>query len=314
MNIYELYCLVKDLVKNKHRSIQFQDEGINLGTPGTVDKVNFVGENVTATRLGNTIKVEITGSTSNIPRPLIGIDSENSKLIISFPDTGFDFTKDNPELFLFRYKNVKHSKHGDKRRKKKAGFVHPSTHDASTKWAGWKFFNGHHFYKGNNGISDTVIEGRITEWPIPSTILPYQNIEIAFNIPMFWNKRNIGTTVVSPSVEFDIDPFANNFTTDTHAIGDEDSRFVAQIGSSHQRTKDGIGNNYPNIVRYALAVAVDNPLATKTNGLCPKIFGPLSEEFFTVANSRSAPEKLILTKLYTGNHTHVRTSVNNSPM
>jgi len=41
--------------------IQFQDEGVNLGTDGTVDTENFVGAGVLATRVGNTVTVTIPG-------------------------------------------------------------------------------------------------------------------------------------------------------------------------------------------------------------------------------------------------------------
>lgn len=39
--------------------IQFQDEGVNLGTAGTVDEVDFTGAGVTATRVGNKVTVDI---------------------------------------------------------------------------------------------------------------------------------------------------------------------------------------------------------------------------------------------------------------
>lgn len=40
--------------------IQFQDEGVDLGTPGTVDTVDFVGPNVIATRVGNVVTVTVS--------------------------------------------------------------------------------------------------------------------------------------------------------------------------------------------------------------------------------------------------------------
>lgn len=43
--------------------IQFQDEGVNLGSAGTVDTINFVGAGVTATRTGDTVEVNIPGAT-----------------------------------------------------------------------------------------------------------------------------------------------------------------------------------------------------------------------------------------------------------
>lgn len=41
-------------------SIQFQDEGVNLGAQGTADTVDFVGAGVAASRVGNKITVNIT--------------------------------------------------------------------------------------------------------------------------------------------------------------------------------------------------------------------------------------------------------------
>lgn len=46
---------------NAQGPLQFQDEGINLGTAGTADTVNFIGSGVVATRVGNTINVTISG-------------------------------------------------------------------------------------------------------------------------------------------------------------------------------------------------------------------------------------------------------------
>lgn len=42
-------------------AVQFQDEGTNLGTSGTVDVVNFTGTAVTASRTGNALTVNVTG-------------------------------------------------------------------------------------------------------------------------------------------------------------------------------------------------------------------------------------------------------------
>lgn len=41
--------------------IQFQDGGVDLGTSGTVQFLNFTGAGVTASRVGNTVSVAITG-------------------------------------------------------------------------------------------------------------------------------------------------------------------------------------------------------------------------------------------------------------
>lgn len=46
-------------------SIQFQDEGDNLGTAGTVEELDFVGDGVDVTRVGNHVTVAITGGSAN---------------------------------------------------------------------------------------------------------------------------------------------------------------------------------------------------------------------------------------------------------
>jgi hypothetical protein len=48
-------------------SIQFQDEGGNLGATGTADTVNFVGAGVTASRAANTVTVTIAGGGGTVP-------------------------------------------------------------------------------------------------------------------------------------------------------------------------------------------------------------------------------------------------------
>lgn len=46
----------------KNDSIQFKDEGANLGAPGTVDSLDFVGAGVSASRVGNAVTIAISGS------------------------------------------------------------------------------------------------------------------------------------------------------------------------------------------------------------------------------------------------------------
>lgn len=78
-------------------SIQFQDEGSNLGATGTVDTVNFVGTGVTASRVGNTVTATITsgGGSGDVVGPASSVDSEvvlfnstTGKLIKSATQTG----------------------------------------------------------------------------------------------------------------------------------------------------------------------------------------------------------------------------------
>jgi len=45
-------------------NIQFQDEGSNLGTTGTVDTVNITGTGATASRVGNTVTINVPGGGS----------------------------------------------------------------------------------------------------------------------------------------------------------------------------------------------------------------------------------------------------------
>lgn len=49
----------------KQNNIQFQDEGVNLGTSGDVDTVNIVGTNVTTSRVGNIVEINISGSSGS---------------------------------------------------------------------------------------------------------------------------------------------------------------------------------------------------------------------------------------------------------
>lgn len=54
-------------------SVQFQDEGSNLGTSGTATVVNFVGAGVTATRVSNTVTVTVAGGGGTAGRHSIPI-------------------------------------------------------------------------------------------------------------------------------------------------------------------------------------------------------------------------------------------------
>lgn len=58
-------------------SIQFQDEGSNLGAAGTVDTVDFVGAGVTAARASNTVTVTVPGGAVNLV-PLYGSGSDGA--------------------------------------------------------------------------------------------------------------------------------------------------------------------------------------------------------------------------------------------
>lgn len=55
------YCVPTSTIEvaTANANIQFQDEGVALGTSGTVDTIDFVGAGVTATRVGNVVTVTI---------------------------------------------------------------------------------------------------------------------------------------------------------------------------------------------------------------------------------------------------------------
>lgn len=71
------------LVADHQTEIQFQNEGSNLGTPGTVDTVDFVGSGVNASRVGD--KVTVTVSSSGVP--LFETESDNT-LIVFYRTSG----------------------------------------------------------------------------------------------------------------------------------------------------------------------------------------------------------------------------------
>lgn len=73
--------------------IQFQDEGSNLGTEGTVEELDFVGSGVTATRAGNKVTVTINGDSD--AQPAIQFQDEGSDLGTPGQVEIIDFVGDN---------------------------------------------------------------------------------------------------------------------------------------------------------------------------------------------------------------------------
>lgn len=55
------YCVATSTIEvaTAQARIQFRDEGVDLWTNGTVEKIDFVGAGVTATRVGNVVTVTI---------------------------------------------------------------------------------------------------------------------------------------------------------------------------------------------------------------------------------------------------------------
>ena len=75
--------ILDGLSADHQTEVQFQDEGSNLGTAGTVDTVDFVGSGVNAARVGN--KVTVTVSSSGVP--LLETESDNT-LIVFYRTSG----------------------------------------------------------------------------------------------------------------------------------------------------------------------------------------------------------------------------------
>lgn len=53
------------VVQRSQNKIQFQDEGVNVGTAGTVSTINFEGAAVTVSRVGNVVTITITGGSGS---------------------------------------------------------------------------------------------------------------------------------------------------------------------------------------------------------------------------------------------------------
>lgn len=230
------------------------------------------GEN-TATRVGSNL-VDVIDSFglggASLPQPIVSYDNINDKLEVHFADTGFDFTQHNPEIFLFRYRNIRRKKGltVPATKKKFPKYVHPITVNANTKWAGWKFFAGTQKDRDGNPVNT-----RITEWTVPSTIKPYERFELTgFNKYMYWNIID-GGVITSQ----DVNIFAvDSFTTKNRVDGTKKCNLS---GSRRQLSETDL---FPKTTNYAFALAIDNPLANQTNDLCPKIFGPFSDPLFAI--------------------------------
>ncbi len=240
-----------------------------LAAYATAEQVNTAITAVSSSAALAAATQDLTGKVATIPTPMIGVNGRSNVINIQFTDLGFDFAKNNAELFLFRYRNAKRKKIIDRnnqsngtKKKIPAKWVHPTTADASTKWNGWKFFNGEQSLYNPQTFSTEGIPGRVTEYSIPANLLPYQRFNIEFNRYMFWRKTSVAGTTFDANFISEANP-----TTTTDVL----DMYVGMGGSS-----TGM------IGKFALAVAMDNPLATKQNGLCPKIFGTLSEPFYSV--------------------------------
>lgn len=193
-----------------------------------------------------------------IPRPQLEV--VGGDLAAYFLPTAFNFSQGNAELFLFRWKNQRRKKStADNPHRRKGGWVHPANFDWETKWAGWGFFSGRN------------AEARITEYAIPGDVKNFQRFMVPFNKYMFWKDGSkIDVNVVEGIMLADFDKSNNSVPNQP-----------IQTGVGRRRYNEEGGRKMAKVQKFALAVAVDNPVASKTNGVCPKLFGPLSEPFFT---------------------------------
>jgi hypothetical protein len=81
---------LNELDGEKQTNIQFQEEGSNLGASGNVNTINFTGANVTASRVGNVVTVDVTGGSGGGVTNLSYSSASSSGKINS--DTGEDAT------------------------------------------------------------------------------------------------------------------------------------------------------------------------------------------------------------------------------
>lgn len=232
----------------------------------------------TALRVGGTLLDMVDSQFQTIlPQPHAEFYQATNEMKVYFMDSGFDFSKAaNPEIFLFRYKG--RQRKGSSVtviRKIKAGWKHPATVDSAIKWQGWKFFNGEQSLYGG-AITNT----RITEWAVPSTIKPYDRVTLTgFNKYMFMSEIDTtGPTLLS----FDSNVLGDYNLNDK--INTLNSDYVFKLSGTAKRIKTPSAKGFQKVVTYCFALAVDNPNATKLNGLCPKIFSAFSNPMHIIWN------------------------------
>lgn len=77
--------LLETSLETKQISIQFQNEGVALGTSGTVTEMDFVGVGVTATRVLNKVTVEVLGAGTPVTETFENLASGNTVVLTSTP-------------------------------------------------------------------------------------------------------------------------------------------------------------------------------------------------------------------------------------
>lgn len=74
-------------------AIQFQDEGLNLGTRGTVDVINFIGSGVSAVRTGDSVAITVTSGGGS--GDVVGPASATGDNIVLFDGATGELIKDS---------------------------------------------------------------------------------------------------------------------------------------------------------------------------------------------------------------------------
>jgi len=133
--------------------------------------------------------------------------------------------------------------------------------------------NGYgHLESSHDFTGGTDFEYPIRKW------MPYVNAFIPLNVNIF--------TFNAQTDQFDS---GFNSIDRTAWYGDAGLHLTGFRSRNNQRTSQftngelqfvGKINKKPQVQKFKFVIAIDNPLATKTNGLPPKIFGPASDEFF----------------------------------
>lgn len=279
-----------------------------------------IGAN-TAVRIGDML-LDIVDSKANnggaIAAPIVtfGTSVNNGSINIQFADTSFLAEAVNPEIFLFRWRKNRKAKYNNKlgdilRRTKYARFVHPTDKNAGTRWQGWRWFNGNQLWsKIGSALGTQVLQNRQTEWAIPPTLAPMEKFSINFNIYMFFQEVDDSDTYLA---RYDVNLFNGVDYTLTNPRSADNSDLRVSLGGSASK-RQFTTQKYGKTQKYCLAVAVDNPAATKTNGLCPKIFSNYSEIFYTIvadAGNDNAPIGVKMVKGESANSLLIRKNVVN---
>jgi hypothetical protein len=257
---------------------------------------NFQEQLVFENGVGKKALIEKSISIPKLYVTLIGRDREN-QLLVHYKTQANDYWHSlNPQIFLLRHKrrrkNKKMSLSIDKQRKR-TGIVHPADYTASAnnRWAGWKFFNG--LQKNINGTS---IDNRNTEFSIYPIPLTLQSILRDGTVPDISNnkwKPNQNLIINFEAYQYTINEY-NEFdvqsSLDYYAWNSNRTcKVTGEIKAGVERRADkevGPFGNFKMIrkqqaIKFQFVIAVDNLLATKTNGLCPKVFGEPSEIFIS---------------------------------